>query len=168
MGKAQFVAYLRHWPWYCGVVVWIVADQYTKWLASSQLMYAMPHEVLPFLNMTLMHNPGAAFSFLSDAGGWQRWFFALLSAVVSVVLMVILPRQQTRWSKLALAMILSGALGNLYDRVALGYVVDFISVHHSGWYFPTFNLADTSISLGAAMLIIDWLFLQKNDEGNTP
>lgn len=135
-------------------------DMWTKNLASSQLQYARPVEILPILNFTLLHNPGAAFSFLSDAGGWQRWFFTTVSTVVSVVLLVWLLRLQRNEKLLApsLALILGGAIGNLYDRVSLGYVVDFISFHHSGWYFPAFNIADSAISVGAVLMILDMFF----------
>ncbi len=129
-------------------------------MASNQLQYARPVEILPVLNFTLLHNPGAAFSFLSDAGGWQRWFFTVVSAAVSAVLLVWLLRLQRSEKLLALslALILGGAIGNLYDRVSLGYVVDFISFHYSGWYFPAFNIADSAISVGAVLMIVDMFF----------
>ena len=111
------------------------------------------------------HNYGAAFSFLSDAGGWQRYGFSILAAVVSAVIAVWLARQPAqRWfESLALALILGGALGNLYDRVTLGYVVDFLDFHWSGHHFPAFNVADSGISVGAALLIID-AFINKEDK----
>ncbi|MDP5070522.1 MAG: signal peptidase II, partial [Congregibacter sp.] len=112
-------------------------------------------------NLTLHHNQGAAFSFLADAGGWQRWFFAGLALAVSAMIVFWLrdlkPRQ---WPlSLALALVLGGALGNLVDRILLGYVVDFISVHYQDWYFPTFNVADSAISVGAALIVVDSLFM---------
>jgi signal peptidase II len=109
--------------------------------------------------MTLAHNYGAAFSFLSNAGGWQRWLFTALSATVSVVLIVWvlrLPRRQWR-TGLALALVIGGALGNLADRVQLGYVIDFIDVHYLDWHFPAFNLADSAITCGVALLLLDAL-----------
>ena len=135
----------------------IIADQWTKALASSQLHYGLPVEVLPVFNLTLQHNLGAAFSFLSDAGGWQRWFFTTVSAVVSVVLTVWIFRLQKNQQLLAisLSLILGGAIGNLIDRVLLGYVVDFISVHYQQRFFPAFNIADSAITVGAILMIAD-------------
>ena len=111
-----------------------------------------------------VRNYGAAFSFLSDAGGWQRWFFAVLSTAVSAVITVWIFRlPKSKWiESLALALILGGALGNLYDRVMLGYVVDFLDFHWSGWHFPAFNIADSGISVGAILLILD-MFLTNHD-----
>src|SRR5690606_13493175 len=109
-----------------------------------------------------LHNPGAAFSFLSNASGWQRWFFTGIAAVVSVMLIVWIARiaATKKLETFALAMILGGAVGNLYDRVQHGYVVDFIVVHYKDNYFPAFNLADSSITLGAILIILD-LFLTR-------
>lgn len=152
--------YKRNSLWLVLSGVIFILDIWTKNLASSQLQYARPVEILPILNFTLLHNPGAAFSFLSDAGGWQRWFFTVVSTIVSVVLLVWLLRLQRSEKLLALslALILGGAIGNLYDRVSLGYVVDFISFHYSGWYFPAFNIADSAISVGAVLMILDMFF----------
>ena len=143
--------------WYGLAVVLILLDQYTKGLASSALEYGRPVPIFPWFNLTLQHNTGAAFSFLSDAGGWQRYFFSVMAIVISVALVVRLytvPRGQWLFA-LSLSLILAGALGNVWDRMALGYVVDFISVHYGGHYFPAFNLADSAISVGAACLILD-------------
>lgn len=150
-----------HWLWLTVLVVAI--DLYTKFLADTQLPYGVPHPLLPVLDMTLLYNKGAAFSFLSEAGGWQRWFFAAIAVVMSGVLAVWLKRteRQQWWLAMGLALILGGALGNLHDRILLGYVVDFISVHYQGWYFPAFNLADSAITLGAVLVIIDMIFLEK-------
>jgi len=150
-----------HWLWLSALVV--ILDQLSKQLATAYLDYALPVELLPVFDLTLLHNTGAAFSFLASAGGWQRWFFALLAGVVSVVLVVWLKRLKANetWLAIALALVLGGALGNLYDRVVLGYVVDFISVHYQQRYFPAFNLADSAISIGAVMLIIDTLWLSR-------
>ena len=138
-------------------IVIVVLDQWTKNLASSQLTYALPVEILPVFNLTLQHNTGAAFSFLADAGGWQRWFFTTISAVVSIVLVVWLSRlgSQQRLLAVSLSFILGGAIGNLWDRLLQGYVVDFISVHYNDWYFPAFNIADSAITIGAALMILD-------------
>ncbi len=143
-------------------------DQWTKWIASTHLNYADPVPVLPFLNWTLLHNYGAAFSFLSDAGGWQRYFFTSLAGLVSIFVfwllrmpkkMVVLP--------VAIALILGGALGNLIDRITLGYVVDFIHVYYQNHHFPAFNIADSAITLGTILLLIDTFFLEKQRPKNS-
>lgn len=138
-------------------VLIVVADLGTKWLATHNLTYATPVEVLPFFNLTLLHNTGAAFSFLSQAGGWQRWFFVLLAVVITVVLTVWITRLKAseRWLGIALCFVLGGAVGNLYDRVVHGYVVDFLHFHWAGYHFPAFNIADSFITVGAIMLAID-------------
>jgi signal peptidase II len=149
--------------WYGLSLAVIALDHATKWLASSELTYAQPVELLPVLDLTLLHNRGAAFSFLSDAGGWQRWFFATLALAVSGWIawwLHHLPRDK-RWLAASLALILGGALGNLVDRLWLGYVVDFISVHWGDAYFPAFNIADSAITVGAGMMIVDMLFLDR-------
>ena len=146
--------------WYSLALVVIVLDQYAKGLASAGLEYARPVQVFPWFNLTLQHNTGAAFSFLSNAGGWQRYFFTLVAIGISaalVVWMYVLPRGQWLLA-LSLGLILGGALGNVWDRMVLGYVVDFISVHYSNQYFPAFNLADSAISVGAACMLFDSFF----------
>ncbi len=153
----------RVWPWYLLALVVIVLDHLSKWMASSALEYGQPVVLLPVLDLTLLHNRGAAFSFLSDAGGWQRWFFAAIALGVSGWIawwLRSLPAGKA-WLAMALALILGGALGNLIDRVLLGYVVDFISVHWGPHYFPAFNIADSAITVGAAMMVIDTLFLER-------
>lgn len=143
--------------WLAVAVAVVVLDQLTKIWADANLIYAQPNPVLPVLDITLHYNPGAAFSFLSDAGGWQRWFFTVIAAAVSLYLLVWLlklRREQVLLS-LSLTLVLGGALGNLWDRVRLGHVIDFISVHWGTAYFPTFNIADAAISVGAVLLIID-------------
>lgn len=133
-------------------------DQWTKWLATALLDYGRPVAVLPILNWTLLHNEGAAFSFLNDAGGWQRWFFTVIAIVVSMAFLVWLCRTPNHhWLvRYSLALIIAGALGNVIDRIRLGYVVDFISVHwQSQYYFPAFNIADMAITLGAMLMIAD-------------
>jgi signal peptidase II len=143
--------------WFLLVIVLVIADQLTKWMASTYLEYNQPLVLLPVLNFTLLHNPGAAFSFLSDAGGWQRWFFTTISLVVSVVLTVWICRLKKgqAWLAASLALILSGAVGNLIDRVLFGYVIDFISVHYDRHFFPAFNIADSAITIGAGMMLLD-------------
>ena len=145
------------WLWVSVVV--IVLDQLTKLWASSALDYGVPVAVVPYINLTLLHNTGAAFSFLSEAGGWQRWFFALMALVVSTAILIWLKRLPSTkvWLAVALALVLGGALGNVWDRIYFGYVVDFIDLYYQGWHWPAFNIADMAISVGAVMLIIDSL-----------
>ncbi|MBX2824479.1 MAG: signal peptidase II [Gammaproteobacteria bacterium] len=138
----------------------IVADQITKLAADANLIVNRSViEITSWFNITLHYNPGAAFSFLSDAGGWQRWFFTIISAGVSIVLCVWLYRlsRQEKLLTWSLALILGGAIGNLIDRVAYGHVIDFIQWHYKGSYFPTFNIADAAITMGALLLIISTL-----------
>jgi len=150
----------------------ILLDQWTKHIASTHLTLGEPTAVIPgLLDWTLLHNHGAAFSFLSDAGGWQRYLFTGLAVVLSLVFVVWLLRLPKQAAILAagIALVLGGAIGNLIDRVSLGYVVDFISVYHSTHYFPSFNIADSAITLGTIFLIIDMLFLDKRrQQQNTP
>src|SRR5690606_30388075 len=125
----------------------------------------VPSPVFPGFDLLLVHNTGAAFSFLSSAGGWQRWALTAISAVVSLVLLLWLWRLPPRQTLLglALATILGGALGNLYDRWVLGYVIDFISLYYGQWRFATFNIADAAISVGAGLLALD-VFLGRGEE----
>ena len=143
--------------WFGAALALVVVDQATKAWASSELIYAQPNEIFSWLNITLHHNEGAAFSFLSDAGGWQRYFFTGIAVGVSVVITLWMLRltQEEYFLGWALALVLSGAVGNGIDRVVLGYVVDFISVHWQNWYFPTFNIADSCITLGAIGPLVD-------------
>ena len=151
--------------WYLLALLILIADQLSKWAASAQLDYATPVPVWFWLNITLHHNQGAAFSFLSAAGGWQRWFFAGLAMVVSAVIAMWLRQAGRSQALLAggLALVLGGAVGNLVDRLRLGYVVDFISVHYREWYFPTFNIADAAITVGAALILLDSLRSDRDD-----
>lgn len=148
--------------WYALAVVVLILDLWSKSYFSSTFYLGEVREVIPSFSFTLRHNTGAAFSFLADAGGWQRWFFGVIAAVVSVVLVVWIAilRGTSKWEACALALILGGALGNLYDRVTLGYVVDFILVYYRDSYFPAFNIADSAITAGAVMMIAD-AFLPK-------
>jgi signal peptidase II len=153
--------------WYSVAALVVLLDQYTKGLASSGLDYGRPVEVWSWFNLTLQHNTGAAFSFLSDAGGWQRYFLSGLAVAICAALvrwLYVMPREQ-RLLALSLGLIMGGALGNLWDRLVLGYVVDFISVHYQGNYFPAFNIADAAISVGAALMIFDSLFGQDEADG---
>ncbi len=153
--------------WYAIALLVIVLDQLSKGLAEQYLDYGRPLVLTSWFNLTLQYNPGAAFSFLSDAGGWQRYFFSGIAVVISGILVVWLYRlpSNLRLLPLSLALILGGALGNLWDRVALGHVVDFISVHYGGYFFPAFNIADSAISVGAALMILDSL-LATRPEGS--
>ena len=143
------------WLWLSLVV--IALDQATKFLATRFLELYERVEVLPILDFTLLHNTGAAFSLLAGASGWQRWFFIGLAGVVSILLLVWIwrtPRGE-KLLPLALSLVLGGALGNVIDRIAHGYVVDFIHVHWGASYFPAFNIADSAITIGAGLLILD-------------
>jgi signal peptidase II len=152
------------WLWYGLSLLILLLDQLSKVVASASLDYGQPVVVTSFFNWTLLHNPGAAFSFLSDAGGWQRWFFILISIAISLVLVVWMARLPSlaRRQLLALALVLGGAAGNLWDRVAHGFVVDFIQLHYGGYYWPAFNIADAAICVGAAILVVDSLFAGHN------
>ena len=156
-GGQALGSWLRWLAWLALAAIIVGLDQWTKQLAVAQLDYGRPVEVLPVLNWTLQYNTGAAFSFRSDQAGWQRWFFSGIATTVSLVLVVWLARlPRAQWLlALSLALILGGALGNLFDRLLLGYVVDFVSVHYGGSYFPAFNVADSAITVGAACMILD-------------
>lgn len=154
-GKRRFTI----WMIVAGLVV--AADQLTKWLIVERVPLYSKIPVTSFFNITHQENPGAAFSFLADAGGWQRWFFTGLAVLVSLFIVRWLwtlrsERQPVLGSGLAL--VLGGAVGNLIDRLHLGHVIDFIQVLIAGWPFPSFNVADAAISVGAGLLIIDALF----------
>ncbi|MGO1232126.1 MAG: signal peptidase II [Marinobacter sp.] len=143
------------WLWLAALV--LVLDLSTKAMATAMLTYADPVPVLPSFNLTLLHNTGAAFSFLANADGWQRWFFVALALVVSIMLITWLRKLKTHetWTAIAIVLKLGGALGNVYDRVVHGYVVDFLHFYWQDWHFPAFNLADTGITIGAGMMILD-------------
>ena len=151
------------WLWL--TAIFLIIDQVTKhWVAGSMELYQSIN-VLPFFNITYAQNHGAAFSFLADQGGWQRWFFTSIAAIASVVFLVWLkrtPKEQTVLAA-ALACMLSGALGNLIDRSLFGYVIDFLDFYAMGYHWPTFNVADSIIFVGAALMIIDSF---KQDKAN--
>ncbi|MEY2888956.1 MAG: hypothetical protein RIQ30_553 [Pseudomonadota bacterium] len=134
----------------------LIADQMTKWWAQMSLPMAQPIKVTDFLNWFLIYNPGAAFSFLSQAGGWQRWFFTVIGIVAAIVIIWLLQKNtHDRPFCLALSLILGGAIGNVIDRLLYGAVVDFIDVHYDGWHWPAFNVADSAISIGATLIVIN-------------
>src|SRR5690606_27818249 len=139
-------------------VVVIAVDQLTKYAIARNLAEFDEIVLLPFLSIMRLHNEGAAFSILSDASGWQRWFFTLLAVAVSIGILIWLRRLPARGHGLlaaGLAFVLGGALGNVIDRVLWGHVIDFIRVHYAGWSFPAFNVADSAITVGAALIILD-------------
>jgi signal peptidase II len=142
------------WLWLSALI--IVLDQLSKHLISSFMQWRESIELLPFFNLTLLHNTGAAFSFLADAGGWQRWFFTLIALGVSAAIIVWLRRLPVseKWQAAALALILGGALGNVIDRLRFGYVVDFLDFHYRQWHWPAFNVADAAITLGVMVLLL--------------
>jgi signal peptidase II len=148
------------WAWLLFSTVIIVLDLWTKQIATDALTLYRPIEVTSWLNMTLAHNYGAAFSFLSDAGGWQRWLFTGLASVVTVVLVVWLLRlpANEKLTAAALSLVIGGAVGNLFDRIMNGYVVDFIDVFYQGHHWPAFNLADSAITGGVILLLVDGIF----------
>jgi signal peptidase II len=150
----------------------VAADQLSKyWIINNYDLYE-PHPVLPILDITRLHNPGAAFSFLAGAGGWQRWLFTALAVVVSGAIIHWLRSLDGRRQKLlatGLALVLGGALGNVIDRIRFGYVVDFIHAHWNQAYFPAFNVADSAISIGAALIILDALLdWRRGRQGTAP
>lgn len=144
----------------------LVADQFTKLLALYYLHPYQQHELLPVLNITLLFNQGAAFSLLAGANGWQQWLFVILAVVFSGAILVWLrrlPAHGHAWLAAGLSLILGGALGNAVDRVWHGHVIDFIQVHwHNVWYFPTFNVADSAITVGAIIAVADALFNRRH------
>ncbi len=146
------------WRWLLLAAVLIVLDQLTKLYFDASLRYAERIAVLPFFDFTLLYNPGAAFSFLAQADGWQRWFFTVLGLCASVFILVMMHKSRSnKRLLLALTLILGGALGNVIDRIAYGHVVDFLLFYWKDWYYPAFNIADTCITLGAILLILDEL-----------
>ncbi len=134
----------------------IVLDQATKIYFNTQFAFAERVPVLPFFDFTLLYNRGAAFSMLADHDGWQRWFFTALGIGASAFIIWLLRRHgEQRMFAWGLTLIMGGALGNVIDRLAYGHVVDFLLFHWNTWYFPAFNLADSAITLGAILLILD-------------
>ena len=160
------------WLWLS--VLTIILDQLTKYIAEAELLLHKPVPVIPgFFNLTLMYNKGAAFSFLSDAGGWQRILFAGLSTVISIFLFFWLKQlskddqqKDNNILQISITLILGGAIGNLIDRALTGEVVDFIQVYYATYYFPAFNIADSAITLGAGLLILDMFLETRRGKSN--
>ena len=145
-------------PWLGIALIVIVADQFTKTLILGYFQLGDSRSVTSFFNVVRVHNSGAAFSFLAGAAGWQRWFFIALGLAATGFIVWMLARHGgQRLFSWALALILGGAIGNVIDRLLHGHVVDFIQLHYRGWTFPSFNVADSAISVGAACLILDEL-----------
>ncbi len=154
---------IRPWLWIAAAIV--LLDQASKWVVLGVMRPGEVRYVTPFWNWVLTFNPGAAFSFLADAGGWQRWFFTVLALGVSGWIVVMLRRHCSEFRlALALTLILGGAVGNVIDRVRYGVVVDFIQWHVAGFYWPSFNLADSAICVGAALMIWDQFRTKPDDE----
>lgn len=151
------------WLWLTAAV--IVADQLTKLYIATHMHLFEIITVLPVFNIALLHNTGAAFSLLAGAAGWQRWFFVVLALGITagiVTWLLWMPARGDRWMAAALALVAGGALGNALDRLTHGYVIDFLQFHWQGWFFPAFNVADSCITVGAVMLVLDGVFLQKH------
>lgn len=146
------------WPWLGIATVIVLLDQVTKVTINRLFSYGESMPVTSFFNLVLAHNPGAAFSFLAGAGGWQRWFFTGIAVVAVVTILYLLKKHAGQkmfcW---ALALILGGAIGNLIDRTIYGYVIDFLDFHVGGWHWPAFNVADMAIVGGAGLFILDEL-----------
>ncbi|MBV6414603.1 MAG: lipoprotein signal peptidase [Xanthomonadales bacterium] len=148
------------WWWLPLSAIIIGLDQWTKALATGALVYGASEAFLPHWNWTLVHNYGGAFSFLSNHPGWQRWFFLIVASGITLALLEWLRRCPPRaWLPcLPLALLIGGAIGNLIDRIQLGYVVDFVDWHYDGWHWPAFNLADSAITVGIVLLIVYEVF----------
>lgn len=146
---------MMRWIWLSVLV--LVFDQLTKQVIGRSMDLYQSIEILPFFNLTYLHNQGAAFSFLSEAGGWQRWFFVALSLCASLGIGYWLSRlgRDQRMEAIGWSLVLGGAVGNLIDRIWLGYVIDFLDVYYRDWHWPAFNVADSAITIGIALLLLD-------------
>ena len=146
----------RFYQWLAISAIVVALDLYTKHLVQKSFEYAEHFTVTSFFDVVRYHNEGAAFSFLADAGGWQKWFFSGISVVAILVISYLLKKhQQQKLFSLGLALVLGGAIGNLYDRLTLGYVVDFLHFHYQAYAWPAFNVADSAICVGVALLLIE-------------
>ncbi|MES9870010.1 MAG: signal peptidase II [Sedimenticola sp.] len=146
---------MLRWLWLSAIVIGL--DQVSKQLVESSLMLYEAVPVMPFFNLTLAYNEGAAFSFLSDQGGWQRWFFSGLALLVSIILVIWISRlqQRERLIAISLSLIVGGAIGNLIDRVLFGHVIDFLDLYYGQWHWPAFNIADSAIFVGVVLMLLD-------------
>jgi signal peptidase II len=152
-------------PWLILAAIIIVADQFTKTLILGYYKLGDSTPVTGFFNIVRVHNSGAAFSFLANAGGWQRWFFTGIGAVATIfILWMLRGHHAQKLFGFALACILGGAIGNVVDRLLHGYVVDFLDFHVKGWHWPAFNIADSAIFIGAACLILDEILRVKRSK----
>ena len=135
----------------------VILDQVSKLAVAGSMQLFQSIPILPYFKLTYVHNTGAAFSFLSEAGGWQRWFFAGLAVVISTVIAVWLAKLKSHETLLAVALslVLGGAIGNLIDRLAYGYVIDFLDVYYQSWHWPAFNIADSAITLGVILMLLE-------------
>ena len=156
--------------WLVVAAIVVAFDQWTKLLIIEHFSEFESIVLLPVLEFMRLHNEGAAFSFLAGASGWQRWLFVVLGIGVSIGIIVWLYKLPARGQSLlaaALSLVMGGAIGNVIDRIRFGYVVDFIRVHYEQWYFPAFNVADSAITIGAGLLILDSLLQAKSDTSST-
>lgn len=145
-------------PWLGLSLLLLIADQFTKVMVLGYFRLGDSLRVTGFFNLVRVHNEGAAFSFLADASGWQRWFFTAIGVGAAIfILWMLRSHPGQRLFAFAMACILAGAIGNVIDRLVHGYVVDFLQFHYAGWYFPSFNIADSAITIGAAAMILDEL-----------
>ena len=154
------------WLWLSLLAV--ILDQGSKLVIDSSMRIYQSIPVMPYFNLTYVHNTGAAFSFLSEAGGWQRWFFAGLAILISGVIAVWLARlkQHETLLAVALSLVLGGAIGNLIDRLAYGYVIDFLDVYYGNWHWPAFNIADSAITLGVILMLAESFGLGRSKEAD--
>ena len=151
------------WLWLS--ILALVLDQWSKLSVDASMDLYESIAIMPYFNMTYVRNTGAAFSFLSEAGGWQRWFFAAMAFIASISITVWLYRLKKHETLLAiaLALVLGGAVGNLIDRVLYGYVIDFLDVYYETWHFPAFNIADSAISLGVFLMLLESFGVGRRD-----
>lgn len=162
-GKAS-----RFWRWMLLALLIIVVDQITKVYFDSQLQYGERWPLLPFFDFTLLYNPGAAFSFLAGGAGWQRWFFTAIALAATGLIIYLLRRDpgQTLFCA-SLTCVMGGAVGNVVDRIQHGHVIDFLLFHWNGWFFPAFNVADVSITVGAVLLVLDEILRMRRERRKT-
>lgn len=154
------------WLWLA--IVLLIVDQVTKQAIVALMDYRESIAIMPFFNLTYVHNPGAAFSFLADQDGWQRWFFTIIASLVSALLLYWMAKtpKQDNLIAIAFALILSGAVGNLIDRLMFGYVIDFLDFYVGNKHWPAFNIADSAIFIGAGLMIIDTLKGDNKEESS--